>query len=110
MSLYLASLKKSLSCACAHAFVCHFSVRGQRDAGGGSYHRYAQSRRRGADGFVPARRPARSKPAAPDSVHARATVPVRAGVRQGELRLQTTALRAGHGAQLTGDHHKGTDD
>lgn len=57
---------------------------------------------------MPARRPARPKPAAPDGVHARAAVPVGAGVRQGELRLQTPALRAGHGAQLTGDNDKGT--
>ncbi|TKS92488.1 Homeobox protein XHOX-3 [Collichthys lucidus] len=33
--------------------------------------------------------------------------PAGAGVRQGELRVQTQALRAGRGAQLTGDNDKG---
>lgn len=89
----------------------HFSVRGQTDAGGGVPRRHARSRRRrGTDGVVPAQRPARPKPAAPDGVHARAAVPAGAGVRQGELRVQTQALRAGRGAQLTGDNDKGTAD
>lgn len=87
--------------------VRHFSVRGQTDACGGR-RRYPRFRRRGADRDVPAQRPVRPKPAAPDSFHARAAVPAGAGVREGELCLQTPALRACHGAQLTGDNDKGT--
>lgn len=86
----------------------HFSVRGQSDAGGGGHTRYARWRRRGPDGAVPARRPARPEQAAPDGFYARAAVPAGAGVRQGELRLQTAALRTGHGAQPAGDYDKGT--
>ena len=87
--------------------VRHFSVRGQTDACGGR-RRSPRPRRRGADRDVPAQRPARPKPAAPDSFHARAAVPAGAGVREGELRVQTPALRTGHGAQLTGDNDQGT--
>ncbi|KAF7650816.1 hypothetical protein LDENG_00119820 [Lucifuga dentata] len=78
-----------------------FSGGGQTDAGSG------RRARRGAAGHVPAQRAARPKPATPDGVHARAAVPVGTGVRQGELRVQTAALRAGYGTQLTGNNHKG---
>lgn len=57
---------------------------------------------------MPARRPARPEPAAPHRLHARAADAAGAGVRQGELRVQAAALRAGHGAQLTRDNDKGT--
>lgn len=95
---------------CLRLWICvrHFSVRGQSDARGGGHPRHARCGRRGSDGAVPARRPARPEPAAPDGFYARAAVPAGAGVRQGELRLQTAALRAGHGAQPAGDDDKGT--
>lgn len=80
-----------------------FSVRGQTDDSGGS-----RSWWRRADGAVSTQHPAGPKPAAPDSVHAGAAVPAGAGVRQGELRLQAPPLRAGHGAQPTGDNDQGT--
>lgn len=67
-------------------YLRHFSGRGQTGACGGR-RRCARSRRTGADGAVPAQRSARPKPAASDSVHARAAVPAGAGVWQGELRL-----------------------
>lgn len=84
------------SCFCVRPL----SVGGQTDAAGGR-------QRRGAAGAVPAQHPARPQPAAPDGVHARAAVPSGAGVREGELRLQAPAVRAGHRAQLTGDNNKG---
>lgn len=58
---------------------------------------------------MPARRAAGPEQAAPDRVHARAAVPTGAGVRQGELRVAAAALRARGRAQLTRDHHQGTE-
>lgn len=75
----------------------HFSGGGQTDAGNGR-------RRRAAAGAVPAQRLARPKSTAPDGVHAGAAVPTGARVWQGELRLQTPAVRTGHGAQFTRDN------
>lgn len=86
-------------------FWCLSSGGGQTDAGTGR--RRDRPRLRAPARSVRARSTNRPKPAAPDVVHARAAVPPGAGVRQGELRLPASALRAGYGAEPAGDHHKG---